>query len=117
MKGIRAHRVSFAFADKDFGDAEVPDFDDHLMLVKKNILCLQVSVQDEFVVHVVQSEQDLYKEVKDGVLIQQGVTAFLYVVSQCSTCIQRPFIKYSHNKDILTSVKLHLQVTWLSDES
>lgn len=53
IKGIRAHRVSFAFADKDFRDAKVPNFDDHLMLVKKNILCLQVSMQNEFVVHMV----------------------------------------------------------------
>lgn len=81
IKGIETHRVSFAFADKDFGDAKVTDFDDHLVLVKKNILCLKVPVQDEFIVHMVQSEQDLYKEVKDGVLIQQGVTALLYVVS------------------------------------
>ena len=49
-------RVSFALADEDFGDAEIPNFDDHLVLVEKNILRLQVSVQDEFVVDVVQGE-------------------------------------------------------------
>ena len=51
-----AHRVRFAFADEDFGDAKVPDFDDHLVLVQKNILRLEVPVQDEFVVDVVQGE-------------------------------------------------------------
>lgn len=84
--GTPAHRVRFALADKYFGDAEVTDFDYHLVLVEKNILRLQVPVQDEFVVHVVQGEQDLHKEVKDGVFVQQGVTALLYVVSQGSTC-------------------------------
>lgn len=47
------YRVSFALTDEDFGDAKVSDFDDHLMLVKENILSLEVSVQDKFVVDMV----------------------------------------------------------------
>lgn len=94
----RAHCVSFAFADKDFGDAKVTDFDNHLVLVKKDILCLKVPVQDEFVVYMVQGEQDLYKKVKDGFFIQQGVTALLYVVSQGSTCVQKTLMKCIYNQ-------------------
>lgn len=48
--------VSFAFADKNFGDAKISNFDNHLVLVKKNILRLQVSVQDKLVVDVVQGK-------------------------------------------------------------
>lgn len=55
-KGESAHRVSFALADKDFGDAKIANFDDHLVLVKKDILCLKVSVQDKLVVDVVQGK-------------------------------------------------------------
>lgn len=80
------HRVRFALADEDFGDAEVSDFDDHLVLVEQDVLRLEVTVQNEFVVHVVEGQQDLHKEVKDGVLIQEGVTALLDVLSQSSTC-------------------------------
>lgn len=50
------HCISFTFADKDFGDAKISNFDDHLVLVQKNILCLQVPVQDEFVVNMVQGQ-------------------------------------------------------------
>lgn len=61
--------ISFTFADKDFGDAKISNFDNHLVLVQKNILCLQVSVQDEFVVNVVQGQQNLNKEMKDCVFV------------------------------------------------
>lgn len=88
-RGKMIHRVSFAFADEDLGDAKVSDFDNHLVFVKKNILSLEVPVQDELVVNVVQGEQDLHKEVKDGVFIQQRVTALLYVVSERPTCIEK----------------------------
>lgn len=33
-KGKLAHRVCFTFAHKDFGDAKVTNFDNHLVLVK-----------------------------------------------------------------------------------
>ena len=56
ISDISAHRISFALADKDFGDTKVTNFDDHLVLVKKNILSLKVSVQDQFVVDVVQGK-------------------------------------------------------------
>ena len=75
------HSVSLALADKDFGDPEVPNFDDHLVFVQQDVLGLQVPVQNEFVVHMVESQQDLHKEVQDGVLVQQGVAAFLDVIS------------------------------------
>lgn len=88
-RGNSAYGVSFALADEDFGDAKVTDFDDHLVLVQKNILRLKVTVQDEFIVHMVESEQDLYEEVQDGVLVQQGVTALLYVICQGPTCMKK----------------------------
>lgn len=50
------------------------------MLVNQNVLGLQLAMLDELVVHVVQGQQNLDKEVQDGVLIQQGVTALLNVV-------------------------------------
>lgn len=74
------------------------------MLVQKNILRLKIPVQDKFVVDVVQGEQDLYKEVKDGVLVQQRVTALLYVVSQGSTCMKKT--RRINNKDDFRSLKL-----------
>lgn len=81
------HGVRFAFADEDFGDAKVADLHDHLVLVQQNILRLEVPVQDELVVHVVEGQQDLHKEVKDGVLVQQRVAALLDVVSQGAACV------------------------------
>ena len=81
------HRVSFALAHEDLGDAKVADLDDHLVLVQQDVLRLEVPVQDELVVHVVQRQQDLHKEVHDGVLVQQRVAALLYVVGQGSTLL------------------------------
>lgn len=56
-------------------------------------------MQDEFVVHVVQSEQDLHEEVKDGVLVQEGITALLDVLSQSPTCRRRIWEMDAKNKD------------------
>lgn len=43
-------------------------------------------MQDEVRVHVVQGEQDLHEEVKDGLLLEQGVAALLDELSQGATC-------------------------------
>lgn len=51
------------------------------MFVQQYVLGLQVPVQNEFVVHMVEGQQNLNEEVQDGVFIQQGVASFLYVVS------------------------------------
>lgn len=55
-KTTSTYRVGFALTDKDFGDAKISNFDNHLVLVKKNILCLKVSVQDKFVVDMIQGK-------------------------------------------------------------
>lgn len=47
------------------------------MLVQEDVLSLQVTVQDLLGVHVVEGQEDLHKEVQDGVLIQQGVAALV----------------------------------------
>lgn len=47
------------------------------MFVQEDVLSLQVAVQDLLGVHVVESQEDLHKEVQDGILIQQGVTALM----------------------------------------
>lgn len=90
------HRVRLALADEDLGDAEVSDFDDHLVLVQQNVLSLEVAVQNQFVVNVVESEQDLHKEVEDGVLVQEGVAALLDVFSQRPTCRGTKETHHSH---------------------
>lgn len=63
VPSVPRHRVGLALATKDLGDAEVPDLDNHAMFVQKDVLSLEVPVQDEMGVHVVQCEQDLHKEV------------------------------------------------------
>lgn len=89
-RGVRsspaAHRVGFAFAAQDFGDAEVSDLDDHAMLVQEDVLGLQVTVQDLLGVHVVQGQENLHKEVQDGVLIQQRIAALVDELCQSAPC-------------------------------
>lgn len=80
------HRVGLALAAKDLRDAKVPDLDDHAVLVKKDVLGLEVPMQDEVCVHMMQRKQDLHKEVKDRLLLQQGVAALLDELSQGATC-------------------------------
>lgn len=63
------HRVGLALAAKDLGDAKVTDLNNHAVFVKKDVLGLEVPVQDEVGVHVMQREQDLHKEVQDGLLL------------------------------------------------
>lgn len=88
--GIRSspatHRVGFALAAQDFGDAKVSDLDDHAMLVQEDVLGLQVTVQDLLGVHVVQGQEDLHEEVQDGVLIQQGIAALVDELCQSAPC-------------------------------
>lgn len=76
------HRVGLALAAKDLGDAKVANLYDHAVFVKKDVLGLEVPVQDEVGVYVMQREQDLNKEVQDGLLLQQGITALLDELSQ-----------------------------------
>lgn len=47
-------------------------------------------MQDELVVDVIESQQDLHKEVQDGVFIQQRVAALLNVLSQCASWQEVP---------------------------
>lgn len=87
------YRVGLAFAAKDLGDAEVTNLDNHAMLVKKDVLGLEVPVQDEVGVHVMQCKQDLHKEVHDGLLLQQGITALLDELSQGAACSHKGLVK------------------------
>lgn len=63
------HRVGLALAAEDLRDAEVTDLDNHTVLVQKDVLCLEVPMQNEVRVHVVQCQQDLHEEVEDGLLL------------------------------------------------
>lgn len=56
------------------------------MLVQEDVLGLQVTVQDLLGVHMVQGQEDLHKEVQDGVLIQQGITALVDELCQSAPC-------------------------------
>lgn len=87
------HRVGLALAAKDLGDAEVANLDDHAVFVKKDVLGLEVPVQDEVGVHVMQCEQDLHKEVQDGLLLQQGITALLDELSKGAACSRKGLVK------------------------
>lgn len=87
------HRVGLALAAKDLGDAKVSNLDNHAMFVKKDILGFEVPVQDEVGVHVMQCEQDLHKEVQDGLLLQQGITALLDELSQGAACSSKGLVK------------------------
>lgn len=87
------HRVGLALATKNLGDAEVTNLDNHAVLVQKDVLSLEVPVQDEVGMHVVQREQDLHKEVQDGLLLQQGVTALLDELGQGTTCGRKELVK------------------------
>lgn len=80
------HRVGLALAAKDLGDAKVANLNDHAVFIKKDVLGLEVPVQDEVGMHMMQCKQDLHKEVKDGLLFQQGITALLDELSQGATC-------------------------------
>lgn len=102
------HRVGLALAAKDLGDAEVPDLDNHAVFVKKDVLSLKVPVQDEMGVHVMEREQDLHKEVQDGLLLQQGVTAFLDELSQGATC--------SHKEPLQIQVSPYLGLSFYETE-
>lgn len=81
------HRVGFALAAKDLGDAKVTDLDDHAVFVKKDVLGLEVPVQDEVGVHMMQRKQNLHKKVQDGLLLQQRIAALLDELSQSATCV------------------------------
>lgn len=87
------HRVGLALAAKDLGDAKVTNLDNHAVFVKKDVLGLEVAVQDEVGVHMMQCEQDLYKEVQDGLLLQQRITALLDELSQGATCSHKGLVK------------------------
>lgn len=87
------HRVGLALAAKDLGDAEITNLDNHAMFVKKDVLGLEVPVQDEVCVHVMQCKQDLHKEVQDGLLLQQGITALLDELSQGAACSRKGLVK------------------------
>lgn len=87
------HRVGLALAAKNLGDAKVSNLDNHAMFVKKDILGFEVPVQDEVGVHVMQCEQDLHKEVQDGLLLQQGITALLDELSQGAACSSKGLVK------------------------
>lgn len=87
------HRVGLALAAKDLGDAKVANLDDHAMFVQKDVLGLEVPVQDEMGVHMMQRQQDLHKEVQDGLLLQQGVTALLDELGQGAACSSKGLVK------------------------
>lgn len=87
------HRVGLALAAKDLGDAKVANLYDHAVFVKKDVLGLEVAVQDEVGVYVMQREQDLNKEVQDGLLLQQGITALLDELSQGAACSRKGLVK------------------------
>lgn len=87
------HRVGLALAAKDLGDAKVANLYDHAVFVKKDVLGLEVPVQDEVGVYVMQREQDLNKEVQDGLLLQQGIAALLDELSQGATCSRKGLVK------------------------
>lgn len=87
------HRVGLALAAKDLGDAKVTDLNNHAVFVKKDVLGLEVPMQDEVGVHMMQCEQDLHKEVQDGLLLQQGITALLDELSQGATCSSKGQVK------------------------
>ena len=57
--------MSFAFAAEDFRDSEISNLDDFAFLVEKNVLRLQVAMQDLFGVHVLKREQELTEEPQD----------------------------------------------------
>jgi hypothetical protein len=59
------------------------------VFVKKDVLGLEVPVKDEVGVYMMQGEQDLHKEMQDGLLLQQGIAAFLDELSQGATCDPR----------------------------
>lgn len=80
------HRVGLALAAEDLRDAKVTDLDDHAVFVKKDVLGLEVPMQDEVRVHVMEGKQDLHEEVQDGLLLEQGIAALLDELSQCATC-------------------------------
>ena len=50
-------------------------------------------MQDEVGVHMMQRQQDLHKEVQDGLLLQQGITALLDELSQGATCSRKELVK------------------------
>lgn len=79
------HRVGLALAAKDLGDAKVTNLNHHAVFVKKDVLGLEVTVQDEVGVHMMQCEQDLHKEVQDGLLLQERIAALLDELSQGAT--------------------------------
>lgn len=80
------HRVGLALAAEDLRDAKVTNLDNHAVLVEKDVLGLEVPMQDEVGVHMMQCQQDLHEEVKDGLLLQQGIAALLDELSQGATC-------------------------------
>ena len=63
------------------------------MFIEKDVLGFKVPVQDEVAVDVMQCQQDLHKEVQDGLLLQQGVTALLDELGQGAACSHRELIK------------------------
>lgn len=50
-------------------------------------------MQDEVGVHMMQRQQDLHKEVQDGLLLQQGVAALLDELSQRAACSRKGLVK------------------------
>jgi len=42
------YRVSFTLAQKNFGNSEISDFDSLFLLIKQNVLSLEVSMKDLF---------------------------------------------------------------------
>lgn len=69
VPSVPKHRVGLALATKDLGDAEVTNLDNHAVFVKKDVLSLEVPVQDEMGMHMMQCQQDLHKEMQDGLLL------------------------------------------------
>lgn len=80
-----SHCVSFALATEDLGDAKVPYLDDHVVLVQEDVLSLEVPVEDLLGVDVVEGQEDLDKEVEDGLLVQEGVAPLVDELSQRPT--------------------------------
>ena len=67
------HSVCLAFAAQYFGDAKVTNFDNFPFLVHKDVLCLEVSVEDLLRVDMLQRQQHLSHILED--LLQDTPTA------------------------------------------